>query len=85
MIMHDLKAPLEIVIQLTRYAESEEDKLMMSINSSSVQMMNLLDVRRMEEARMQVDINKHQVYKTVERAVDLLKHTAGLKKSSLVM
>ncbi len=82
MIVHDLKNPLNLVIGYSSLSPSE--KRMQSINSSGMQMLNLveniLDVQKFEEKKMKLNKEKCSINFVIEKAISNVQYLANQKE-----
>jgi len=86
MIVHDLKGPLGMIIQITSEPEVKDNELMLMIGQSAMQMqqlvLNLLDVSRMESKQFRIELKQRTVEPVVNFAISASQRLAEGKNIS---
>jgi signal transduction histidine kinase len=76
MLVHDLKAPLGMLIQLSSEVENDNNQVMGHIRRSALQMQqlvhNLLDVHRLESDKFKAELKQRALEPIVKYAITLL-------------
>lgn len=86
MLVHDLKNPLNMIINIP--SQGNNDEAIKLIKRTGKQMLNIvlniLDVEKSEEAKIELSKKAHQYDKTIQNAINQIKYLADEKEINIV-